>query len=38
MIQELIDSGVNVEPIFISEKWCEIDTPQDLEIARKLFS
>ena len=38
MIQELIDSEINVEPIFISEKWCEIDTPQDLEIARKLFS
>ena len=38
MIQELIDSEINVEPIFISGKWCEIDTPQDLEIARKLFS
>jgi len=38
MIQELIDSEINVEPIFISGKWCEIDTSQDLEIARKLFS
>ena len=38
MIQELIDSEINVEPIFISGKWCEIDTPQDLKIARKLFS
>ena len=38
MIQELIDSEINVEPIFISGKWCEIDTPQDLEIAKKLFS
>ena len=37
MIQELIDSGINVEPIYISGKWCEIDTPQDLEIARKIF-
>jgi len=38
MIQELIDSEINVEPIYISGKWCEIDTPQDLEIARKLLS
>ena len=38
MIQELIDSEINVEPIYVSGKWCEIDTPQDLEIARKLFS
>ena len=38
MIQELIDSEINVEPIFISGKWGENDTPQHLEIARKLFS
>ena len=38
MLQELIDSGINVEPILISGKWCEIDTPQDLEKAKKLFS
>ena len=37
MLQELIDSEVKVEPILISGKWCEIDTPQDLEKARKLF-
>jgi len=37
MLQELIDSEINVEPILISGKWCEIDTPQDLEIARKIF-
>ena len=37
MIQELIDSKINVEPIYVSGKWCEIDTPQDLEIARKMF-
>ena len=37
MLQELIDSGINVEPIYVSGKWCEIDTPQDLEIARKIF-
>ena len=35
MIQELIDLGINVEPIVISEKWCEIDTEQDLDFARK---
>tara|TARA_B110000014_G_scaffold246941_1_gene220079 strand:+ start:2823 stop:3575 length:753 start_codon:yes stop_codon:yes gene_type:complete len=38
MLQELIDSEVKVEPILISGKWCEIDTPQDLEKARKLFT
>ena len=37
MLQELIDSEINVEPIYVSGKWCEIDTSQDLEIARKMF-
>jgi len=37
MIQELIDSEINVEPIYVSGKWCEIDTPQDLEIAQIIF-
>ena len=37
MIQELIDLGINVEPVMISEKWCEIDTEQDLDFARKKF-
>ena len=37
MIQELIDLGINVEPVMISEKWCEIDTPQDIDFARKFF-
>ena len=37
MLQELIDSGINVEPILISGKWCEIDTPQDLVFARNFF-
>tara|TARA_B100000749_G_scaffold245379_1_gene207754 strand:+ start:169 stop:924 length:756 start_codon:yes stop_codon:yes gene_type:complete len=35
MLQELIDSGFLVEPIIINGKWCEIDTPQDLQLARK---
>ena len=38
MIQELIDLGINVEPVMISEKWLEINTLQDLEIARKVFA
>jgi len=37
MIQELIDSKINVEPILISNKWCEIDTMQDLKNAEKIF-
>ena len=37
MLQELINSGMNVTPIYVSNQWCEIDTPQDLENARKLF-
>ena len=38
MIQELIDLGYDVYPIIVSGEWCEIDTQQDLERARKLFS
>ena len=37
MIQELIDSEINVEPVLISGKWCEIDTKQDLKNAEKIF-
>ena len=37
MIQELIDNQIHLEPIFIKGKWCEIDTEEDLEKARKLF-
>ena len=38
MIQELLDSKIDVTPIFVSGKWCEIDTLQDLNQARNLFS
>jgi len=38
MLQELIDSNINIEPIFVEGKWCEIDTMQDLEIAEKMFN
>jgi len=37
MIQELIDSKINVEPVLVSGKWCEIDTIQDLKNAEKIF-
>ena len=37
MIQELIDSQIPVEPVFISGKWCEIDTMQDLKRAEEMF-
>jgi choline kinase len=36
MWQELIDTGVRVEPILIEGQWREIDTGQDLERARLL--
>ena len=38
MFQELIDSGIRISPIYVNGKWCEIDTLQDLQTARKLFS
>ena len=38
ILQELIDLGYNIDPIIVNGKWCEIDTPQDLERAKKLFS
>jgi len=38
MLQELIDSGINVSAIPIKGKWCEIDTTQDLENAVKDFN
>jgi len=37
MLQELIDSGNKIEPIFIEGKWCEIDTKQDIQRAKTLF-
>ena len=37
ILQELIDSKIEIYPIIISGKWCEIDTPKDLERARKIF-
>ena len=37
ILQELIDSKIEISSISISGKWCEIDTPKDLERARKIF-
>lgn len=35
MLQELIDSGVDIHPIFIDGEWHEIDTSQDLDQVKK---
>ncbi len=35
MLQEIINCGINVNPIFTEGKWCEIDTPEDLKNAEK---
>ena len=37
ILQELIDSKIEISPLIISGKWCEIDTPKDLDRARKIF-
>ena len=37
ILQELIDSKIDISPLVINGKWCEIDTPKDLERARKIF-
>jgi len=37
MLQELIDSNVEVHPIIIEGKWCEIDTIEDLKNAENIF-
>ena len=35
MLQEIIDCGATVNPVFIEGKWHEIDTPEDLKNAEK---
>ena len=35
MLQELIDSSISVDPVFIQGMWHEIDTPEDLKNAEK---
>ena len=36
-LQELIDLRFRITPVIINGDWCEIDTPMDLELARKKF-
>ena len=38
MIQELVNSSSLVKSVDIEGGWMEIDTPQDLERIRRLFS
>ena len=38
MLQDLIDNNNPITPVEIDGNWCEIDTVQDLERARKLFN
>ena len=37
ILQELIDSKIEISFIPVNGKWCEIDTPKDLERAKKIF-
>ena len=37
ILQELVESKINIIPVIIKGKWCEIDTLMDLELAEKLF-
>ena len=38
MLQEIINCGVNVNPVFTEGRWFEIDTPEDLKNAEKSIS
>ena len=38
ILQDFIEKGQAITPIFIDGEWCEIDTPQDLAHARSLFN
>lgn len=31
MLQEIIDSGIDISPVVVDGNWCEIDTVEDLE-------
>ena len=37
MLQEFIDRNYTLNPIFVSGKWCEIDTIEDLKRAEDMF-
>ena len=38
MIQEMLDASIEITPLFISGKWCVVDTKQDLDRAAQKFS
>ena len=38
MLQEIINYGININPVFTQGRWCEIDTPEDLKNAEKLIN
>jgi len=37
MIQEIIESGYDIKPVFVDGKWLEVDTMMDLEKAKTMF-
>ena len=37
LLQELIENKIKIDAIPITGKWCEIDTEEDLELAKKKF-
>ena len=37
ILQELTSTGISINPIIITGNWCEIDTPDDLARAKKIF-
>ena len=37
MIQEIIESGYDIKPVFVNGKWLEVDTMMDLEKAKTMF-
>jgi len=38
MFQELVDRGIDIYPVMIKKHWWEIDTNQDFEKVKKIFS
>ena len=37
MLQELVDNHIEILPISVQGKWCEIDTIEDLKRAKDIF-
>ena len=37
ILQELLSFGIEITPVIIEGNWCEIDTPDDLSRAKKIF-